>query len=140
MSDTIVVALITFASGAIGAVVGAVSSILMTKYNAQKEWASSFHKSRSDSYSHLLDCAVYYEKDFNNIAKLADLFSAINAAELVASDKTRSAISAFKERMLAKDFRSATFVEARSQMISAMQSDLLIIPSLKVRKQRGCRG
>lgn len=134
MSDTIVVALITFASGAIGAVVGAVSSILMTKYNAQKEWASSFHKSRSDAYSHLLDCAVYYEKDFNSTIKLAELFSAINAAELVASDETRSAISAFKKCLMGKDFRSATFVDARSQMISSMQSDLLTIPSLKVQK------
>lgn len=137
MSDTIIVALITFASGALGTVVGAISSALITKYNSQKEWRASFYASRSEAYQRLLDASVDYEKNNSNLEKLAALRSAANTAELLASQETRDAISSFRKRMEEKDFRSASMLGARDKMLSLIQQDLLCIPAFKIRKLRG---
>ncbi len=134
MNDTIIVALITFASGALGTIVGAVSSTLITRYNAQKEWSASFYVSRSEAYRHFLDTAIDYEQNNSDLIRLAKLRSAANSAELLASQETRTAMSQFRKRIEEKDFRSPAFSDARCKMLSLMQKDLLNIPAFKIQK------
>ena len=147
-TNTIVIALITFASGAFGAVIGAFGSVYAAKITARRQLIQALFSSRIQAYRALLDSAVEYERNFNDLKMLADFYASVHAAELLASEPTRKAIADFKERMKDKDFLSDSTRSAREQMLNAMQQDLLNVPEIRIRKsasvnrsgRRWCKG
>lgn len=134
LTSTIVIALITFASGAFGAVIGAFGAVYAAKVTARQQLIQSLFSSRIQVYRALLDSAVEYERNFNDLKKLADFYASAHAAELLASEGTRKDIAAFQERIKDKDFHSDLMQSARERMLDAMQQDLLNVPEIRIRK------
>ncbi len=134
-TETIIVAVITFASGLFGALLGFMGNLICARINAKTKFGESIYLSRSSAYKKFLDAAIDFEKNFYDLEKLSALYSARNTADLMASEPTRLIISDFMEKMQNRDFISEDSRHIRLKLVAAMQKDLLNIPTVKVRKQ-----
>lgn len=135
-TETIIVAVITFASGSIGALLGVIGSVISARINAKTKFGESLYLSRSSAYKNFLDAAVDFERNFNDLEKLSVLHSARNAADLMASELTRQRISDFMEKIQSRDFMSDDSRRIRCELVVAMQKDLLNLPKVKIRKRQ----
>ena len=124
MSETIQTALITFASGALGSVVGAISAYVVAKHAAkgqlrqiivQENYAARLAAFQSLLEAHTSLISGNYAPDL-----IAAFISAANRASLVASPAAIVEITLFRESTLDR-------TENRmSAVVSAMQKDLSV--------------
>ena len=132
MSETIQVALITFASGALGTIVGALSSFFATKHAAKGQLQQIIvrenYSSRLSAYQALLS-AHDDLLDSNYSEESAKAFvTAANRACLVASPAAVVEISLFRECTL-------NGAENRmSAVVAAMQKDLSVFTEPDIQK------
>lgn len=136
MSDTVAVALITFASGLLGALTGAVSSYLISKNTAKNEHARLLHTERRESYSALL--RTYHTFTSQVVSQVSlpvqtqeevknDFQIAYVSAALLASDETADAMTELMKSAV-EIVRTKTYSkednDVFSQAITAMQREI----------------
>ncbi len=137
MSETIQVALITFSSGAIGAIAGVVGGYISAKCAAKAEMEkavlSAFFEKRVAAYTQVyqtfppvLSCSKG-KRDTDAVIALA---CAINSASLVASRETADALTAFALALSNYDFDSSSkeektsFDKAKEKAFNCMERDM----------------
>lgn len=128
MTETIAVAILTFASGLAGAVIGGVTAYKVAKFSAIKSHEQLLHSEKQQIYSELLDAYNSFLA-YVTAAKIsdADLFteeertlytrfqSAFSKAILISSDDTRKRLTTFA--LLVNDF-GRTRIEPKNLTIS----------------------
>lgn len=144
MSDTVLVALITFASGFAGVLVGAVANYKISKLGVQAEKGKLLHDEKRDAYSEMM--AAYYdaidyfagvdagmcklgEEPFSDVTKR--FFSAYSTAVLVAPESVQHALavacSDFERMMKAGKCEGDS--EPFNVLSAAMRKDLMAFSS-----------
>lgn len=132
ISETVLIALITFASGIFGAVIGAVSSgstaSRAAKTQLQEVVIRENYAARLTAFQALLD-AHYKLLSGNYASDLSDAFvAAANRASLVASPTTVVEITLFRDCTLSR-------TENRlGAVIAAMQKDLAVFVEPSIEK------
>ncbi len=138
MSDTVQIAIITFLSGAVGAICGIIGSHLSSKTSAkaeiQKAVLNKYFNVRMNAYTKLISAFDYWGNNIKDDVARSHLSKEITCAYLVASDKTKDALMHFQdacyslseENKDSKEFKlSGNFVDARIQLFECMHHDLL---------------
>ena len=140
MSETVQIALITLVSGFIGAVIGAISTYIVSKVGANAERAKLLHDEKRLAYSELMaahdNIVVYFTDVFAKRKQLReapyrDIFEqfhrATSAARLIAPEEVQKAIDgAIKEfQHLANGGEIPEFPDEFEVLTKAMHDDLL---------------
>lgn len=138
MSDTVQIAIITFLSGAVGAICGVIGSHLSSKTSAkaeiQKAALDKYFNSRMNVYSNLMSAFESFNNNWKSEEFRVALYKEISCACLVASDKTHDALIKFQKSIpsfLKESEKSGEitltkeFVDARDFMFKCLHDDLI---------------
>lgn len=126
--------LVTFLAGVVGGAFGFVGASKTARRNENIKFGELIYTSRLKTYQELLNAATDCERYYQDVDKLAALYSARNATELLASSETSKHLSLFVERIKAGDFKSDQYQTARNNLLESMKGDLFNVPKIKVRK------
>ena len=126
--------LITFLAGVVGGVLGFIGASKTARRNEDIRFGELIYTSRLKAYQELLNAATDCERHYQDVDKLADLYAARNAVELLASSETSKQLSLFVERIKAGDFKSDLYQTARNSLLESMKDDLFNVPKIRVRK------
>lgn len=107
MSDTVLVALITFLSGAVGAIAGAVGAYMAAKTAGEAQLRQiildDYFKAKLDAFSKIHEAfqAIGYQKNRVEFFEAKrDFYQNIEIARLLSSKKTGESLLKFKEAVL----------------------------------------
>lgn len=134
MTETIQAALITFASGAVGSVVGAVSAYLVAKRTAKGQLQQTIvrenYAARLAAFQSLLSSHATLLSSGRTPESTEAFIAAANQACLVASPSAVIEISLFRDSALDR-------TENRlSAVVAAMQKDLAVFVEPNIQKNR----
>lgn len=141
MSDTVLIALITFISGLSGALIGAISTWKLSKQTSDSETHKQLRSERLVAYSEYLSAyfkysvawgpaaSLYHSGDSTaRLDTLHELGTTFSKALIVASPKTQIALRTFNEKCLegnGKNDESGSTSDY-GNLISCIQEDLQI--------------
>lgn len=131
LSETIIVAITTFASGAIGAILGAIGTYLASKHSAkiqlQQSVLKEYFSARLRAFNAIYDAYERYAGNTDRLEYRIALLDAVNRACLVASRETAQALERFAAEVPIDDgglAQSDAFHSARIVAFRAMDSDM----------------
>ena len=140
MTETLVVALVTFAAGVIGAVIGGITAYKVAKLSAAKNFSQMHHAEKQKIYSELLESynmfsgaieASMINKNWLTDAEERTLYthfqSAYAKAILISSEETVLVLTNFLvdvNRFAANRVRPETLPTLFSQAVTAMRNEL----------------
>lgn len=131
MSETVMIALITLASGAIGAVSGAFATIFAARHGAKVQLQQSVLKeyfaARLSAFNAVYDAYKHYTRNADDLAMRIQLLDAVNRACLVASQDTARALEKFAAKIPLDDSSQEkidAFHSARMSAFHAMDNDM----------------
>lgn len=136
MTETILISIVTFASGAVGAAVGALGVISASKHAAkgqmQQAIVQAVFKERTAAYRSVFDThsAMLAEK-YSRETVLA-FSTALNGACIVASPQTAVYLMMLRDVELARNAQRRQSLLA--DLLASMQEDLTTFDAPKVRK------
>ena len=127
--DTVLVALITFASGFVGALFGYLTAGMSAKKQAERETRSLVFNARFSAYKDFLEALEHWAITPETPEAKALLFRKASEAVLLASDQTGEYLDNVQSYVLV--YSNKTTAEARKQflsdksaLLSAMRKDL----------------
>lgn len=131
MKDTVLIALITFASGFVGAVSGYLTARMSAKEQRKRESQAALFHSRLSAYTAFIEALENWSNDPTVLTKKAYLFRKTTEASLVASedtwkcmDKVQLYVLRFSEDI--PDSIRRQFLMDKSDMIKSMRKDLAL--------------
>lgn len=150
MSDTVQIAIITFLSGAVGAICGVIGAHISSKTSAnaemQKESLNLYLTARLNAYNKVCDEISNFAEAQFNIDVEIKLSSTIYKAILVASPETAKALHNYHDCFLADAQRardakqqnvsfswSNEYQASLNKVFDAMQNDLLSFKSPEIK-------
>lgn len=136
MNETILVSLITFGSGAVGAAVGALGVILASRCTAkgqvQQAVIQAIFKERTASYRAVFDTRAAMLAAGRSSETVLAFSQALNAACVVASPQTALYLIGLRDAEQSGDTHLCQKI--LSALLSSMQKDLTTFDAPKVRK------
>lgn len=131
MSDTVLVALITFLSGAVGAVAGVVGAYISSRNTArvqmQQAVLDEYFRARLKAYEEVHVAMEIWAQAPKDEDKAAAIYRALNFARIVASEETAKAIVQMGNcvaMIKVEGKRPDNYSIAMSTMFHEMQKDL----------------
>lgn len=129
--DTILVALITFASGFVGALFGYLTAGMSAKKQAEREARSMVFNARSSAYKDFLEALEHWAITPESPEAKALLFRKASEAALLASDQTGTYLDKVQSYVLAYSGKTTSemrkqFLSDKSALLDAMRKDLSV--------------
>lgn len=127
ISETVQIALVTFASGAVGAFFGYLGARYSANAQIRKSAMNAYFSARLDAYTLYYNKYAAYIQDANNPECLADLLNSISRVRLVSSDKTSALLEELSQTLSQITPLSTPpedFNWLRGQILVSMQEDL----------------
>lgn len=128
MSDTVLVSLITFASGAIGSVCGIVGMYLATKSQCNAQARQLIFEKRSLAFFDLFSTMKEWGCDTHSDSAITSLFDAATKAGLLASKETASHLDTlmdYVETYGCENYDYKKFESVKNSVFLSMKKDLL---------------
>ena len=133
LADTVLIALITFASGFVGALFGFLTARMSAKEQRKRESEATIFQSRLSAYSAFLEALEKWSKMVSDRAAKAHLFRMTSEAALVASvhtgqclDKVQAYVLRYNDSVTKEERQQ--FLLDKSELLSSMRDDLSYHP------------
>lgn len=131
MSDTVLIALITFASGFVGALSGYVTAKMSAKEQRKREVDAMLFQTRLKTYSEFLEALEKWAVTPGNVIAKAHIFRKISEASLVSSaesakyfDEVQLYIDQYEGKRNPE--QSESFLASKAYLLSSLRKDLHI--------------
>lgn len=141
MSDTVLIALITFASGFVGALSGYVTAKMSAKEQKNREAESLLFQTRLKTYSEYLEALKQWSDDPLNPKEKRHLFRKTSEASLLSSDETDKFLD--RVQMYVHKFNGEIsesahneFLMNKSLMLNSMRKDLSLVKAPRKTRNR----
>lgn len=141
MSDTVLIALITFGSGFVGALFGFLTARMSAKEQRKREAESLLFQTRLKTYSEYLEALKQWADDPLNPKGKRHFFRKTSEASLLASDQTDKFLD--RVQMYVHKFNGEInenahneFLMNKSLMLDSMRKDLLLVRELRKARDR----
>lgn len=133
LADTVLISLITFASGFVGALFGFLTARMSAKEQSKRESEATIFHSRLSAYSAFLEALESWSAMVSNRTAKAHFFRMTSEAALVASVHTWQCLDKVQAYVLhhndsVTEAEHQQFLLDKSELLSAMRDDLSYHP------------
>lgn len=140
MSDTVLISLITFGSGFVGALFGYLTARMSAKEQRKREAESTLFQTRLNAYAEFLEALEQWALAPCNLELKARLFRKTSEAALTASNECGHYLNLIQTYVLQRtsdvpQSAQEEFLSNKSALLAAMRKDLSLIKNPK--KTRG---
>lgn len=136
MSDTVLISLITFGSGFVGALFGYLTARMSAKEQRKREAEATLFQKRFNAYAEFLEALEQWAVSPTDLDAKAHLFRKVAEAALISSEETAHCLDLiqgyvlkFKADISERD--QAEFLRNKSALLAAMRKDLSLLKKQK---------
>ncbi len=136
MSDTVLIALITFGSGFVGALFGFLTARMSAKEQRKREAEATLFQKRFNAYAEFLEALEQWAVSPTDLDAKAHLFRKVTEAALISSEETAHYLDLIQAYVLKfkadiSESNRAEFLRNKSALLAAMRKDLSLLKKQK---------